>query len=66
MGSLFCLAPGAFDLSLGLLNHAFNPEFGIVRQLAHLTLGAPHHFVDSSFHSIFIHRSTSVDLSFEE
>ncbi len=54
--------PQAFDLALGLLNHAFNLEFWIVGQLARLALGNSGYFVNHSRHLIFVHKNTSMDL----
>ncbi len=53
---IICLAPCAFQCALDLLSNAFDLERGIACQLAGLTPSASHHFVDSSFDSILIHR----------
>jgi hypothetical protein len=63
MSRLFCFAPGAFHVALGLLSHVSNLEFGILGQLTRLTLDASSHLVDSSIHSIFVPKPTYFDLS---
>jgi len=58
---ILCLAPGILKLALHLLNHAFDLKFAIACPLASLALCGSSNLIQCTFHSILIHKSTSVD-----
>jgi hypothetical protein len=61
-GRILHIAPGLFRFPLDLLRGTLNLRVGVARPFAYLALDAPGRIVNRAFHSVLVHRSTSVDI----